>query len=76
MVVTATELKQNLSKYIELSNNEEVVVTKNGRPVTYLNGPTRKKQSAFEHFAGSLAWYRPTTEELEADPRLKRILSR
>jgi prevent-host-death family protein len=76
MVITATELKQNLSKYIELSNHEEIVVTKNGRPVTYLNGPARVKSDALGSLIGILKDFRPTPEELANDPKLERIYNR
>jgi len=76
MVITATELKQNLSKYIELSNFEEVVVTKNGTPVTYLNGPARVKSDALSNLYGILADFNPSPEEIANDPKLERILSR
>ncbi|MCL2655564.1 MAG: type II toxin-antitoxin system Phd/YefM family antitoxin [Coriobacteriia bacterium] len=76
MVVSATELKQNLSKYIELSNDEEIVVTKNGRPVTYMNGPIKRKLDALNALTGIMSGFNPSPEELAADPRLERILSR
>ena len=76
MVVTATELKNNLSKYIELSNTQEVVVTKNGKPVTYMNGPKRVKKDALGSLYGILKGFEPTQEEMDADPRLERIMSR
>lgn len=36
--ITATELKENLGKYLELSLTEEVLVTKNGKPYTRIFG--------------------------------------
>ena len=48
-VITATELKQNLGKYIEMSNHEDVVVKKNGRIVTMLTSPDLR-ESAIEDF--------------------------
>ena len=34
--ITATELKNNLGKYIELSQTEDVYITKNGKPYSKL----------------------------------------
>ena len=36
--ITATELKENLGKYLTLSLTEEVLVTKNGKPYTRIFG--------------------------------------
>ena len=36
MVVTATELKLNLGKYLSGVNNEEVTISKNGKPIVKL----------------------------------------
>lgn len=36
--ITATELKENLGKYLALSLTEEVLITKNGKPYTRLCG--------------------------------------
>ena len=38
MEITATELKLNLGKYLEVSNDEEVVITKNGKAIARLTG--------------------------------------
>ena len=39
MSVTATELKNNLSKYLLLSATEDVFITKNGKIVAKLTNP-------------------------------------
>lgn len=39
MSVTATELKNNLGKYLILSATEDVLITKNGRVVAKLTNP-------------------------------------
>ena len=36
MVVTATELKMNLGKYLSEVTNEEVTISKNGKPIAKL----------------------------------------
>ena len=38
MEITATELKINLGKYLEAANDEEVVITKNGKAIARLTG--------------------------------------
>lgn len=37
--ITATELKNNLGHYLELSSKEDVYVTKNGKVITVLTSP-------------------------------------
>ena len=56
-IVTATELKKNLSYYIELSMTEDVYIKKNKEIVSKLSNP---KSGAFEEFLklkGCLAAY-------------------
>lgn len=42
-VITATELKQNLGKYLELSLTEDVLVKKNGKIITLLTSPSLRE---------------------------------
>lgn len=39
MVVTATEFKQNLGKYLEMVTTEAILINKNGKPVASLVSP-------------------------------------
>ena len=39
MSITATELKQNLGKYLLLAETEDVFITRNGRVVAKLTNP-------------------------------------
>lgn len=48
-VITVTELKQNLDKYIEMSKREDVFVKEDGRIVTMLTSPSLRV-SAAENF--------------------------
>ena len=38
MEITATELKLNLGKYLEMANEREIVITKNGKSIAQLIG--------------------------------------
>jgi prevent-host-death family protein len=38
MEITATEFKMNLGKYLDTSEHEDVIITKNGKPVARLVG--------------------------------------
>lgn len=39
MFITATELKENLAKYLQLSQTEDIYITKNGKVVAKLSNP-------------------------------------
>ncbi len=39
MNVTATEFKLNMGKYLELVQNEDIIITKNGKKVAVLVNP-------------------------------------
>ena len=55
MTITATELKENLGKYLELSKTEDILVTKNGKPITKLTSPFAEKMEILRSLAGVLA---------------------
>lgn len=39
MIVTATEFKQNMGKYLELVEKEDITITRNGKKVGVLVNP-------------------------------------
>ncbi len=43
MSITATELKNNLSKYLLLSATEDIFITKNGKIVAKLTNPFQER---------------------------------
>ncbi len=52
MSITATELKQNLSKYLLLAASEDVLITKNGKVVAKLSNPYTDKLNIVESLKG------------------------
>ena len=62
MSLTATELKQNLSKYLLLSMTEDIYITRNGKVVSKLTNPFQDKLSTVDALFGSV----PDTVTLEA----------
>ena len=54
MVITATELKENLGKYINLSQNEDIFVKKNGNIVIKISGVRKDKKFYLNDFAGPI----------------------
>jgi len=71
MSITATELKENLSKYLTLSITEDVYITKNGKVISKLTNPYQNRvdiaKSMFGIFPADM-----TLEEVR-DERLKKI---
>ena len=52
--VTATELKKNLSYYLEKSATEDVYVTKNKRVISIMTNPQLKAYFDFKRFVEEL----------------------
>ena len=77
MEITLTELKGNLGKYIMLSREEDILVTKNGKVISRLTEPfsARKekmeRQKIAKRLAGSIKSDYLPLDELRAE-RLSR----
>ncbi|MBD5543476.1 MAG: type II toxin-antitoxin system prevent-host-death family antitoxin [Lachnospiraceae bacterium] len=54
MSVTATELKNNLGKYLALSATEDVFITKNGKVVAKLTNPYQDRVKTAKSLFGIL----------------------
>lgn len=54
MSITATELKQNLGKYLLLSAKEDILITKNGKIVAKLTNPNQNKANVAKSLFGIL----------------------
>ena len=54
MTITVEELKENLDKYLELSKSEDILVTKDGKPITTLTSPFAEKMEILHSLAGVL----------------------
>lgn len=54
MSITATELKQNLGKYLLLSAKEDIYITKNGKIVAKLTNPHQNRVDTAKSLFGIL----------------------
>lgn len=54
MSITATELKQNLGKYLLLSAQEDIYITKNGKVVAKLTNPHQNRVETAKSLFGIL----------------------
>lgn len=68
MSITATELKQNLGKYLLLSASEDIFITKNGKVVAKLTNPNQSRVDTARSLFGIL----PENARLE-DSKAERL---
>jgi len=54
MSITATELKTNLSKYLLLSETEDIFITKNGKVIAKLTNPFQDRVDIAKSLFGIL----------------------
>ena len=54
MLITATELKENLSKYLALAESEDVFITKNGKVVAKLTNPFQNRVEIAKSLFGAV----------------------
>ena len=62
MSITATELKNNLGKYLLLSEKEDIFITKNGKIVAKLTNPHQDRVEVAKSLFGIL----PKEADIEA----------
>ncbi len=54
MSITATELKENLSKYLLLSATEDIFITRNGKVISKLTNPFQDRIDVAKSLFGVL----------------------
>ena len=78
MEITLTELKGNLGRYIIMSREEDILVTKNGKVVSRLTEPFAKrgnkggKQEIAKRLVGSIKSEYQSLDELRAERLTRR----
>lgn len=55
MSITATELKQNLGRYLMIAATEDVFITKNGKVVAKLSNPNQDRVNMAKSLFGVLS---------------------
>lgn len=55
MSITATELKENLSKYLLLAKTEDIFITKNGKVIAKLTNPFQNRVDTAKSLFGSIS---------------------
>ena len=54
MVVTATEFKTNLGKYLSMVTEQDIYITKNGKSIAKLTNPAVDKVAVLDSLVGIL----------------------
>ncbi|MBR1676252.1 MAG: type II toxin-antitoxin system prevent-host-death family antitoxin [Clostridia bacterium] len=65
MSITATELKENLSKYLMLSITQDIFITKNGKVISKLTNPFQNRVDIAKSLIGVI----PDSLSLEESKR-------
>ena len=72
MVVTATEFKTNLGKYLELAAAQDIFITKNGKNIARLTSPSINKLSVLDNLVGIVPQDDSLDEKASREERLAR----
>ena len=72
MIVTATELKTNLGKYLEMAKSQDIFITKNGKSIARLTSPTVDKLALLDDLVGIVPEDPAMDENTTREERLSR----
>lgn len=71
MLITATELKQNLCKYLLMAESEDVFITRNGKVVAKLTNPYQDRVNMAKSLFGIIS--RDMSDEQAHTERINNI---
>lgn len=54
MIITTTQLKEDIKKYFEIAQSEDVLVTKNGKVLVKISNPYINKLEEVKKLRGSI----------------------
>ena len=72
MVITATEFKTNLGKYLELAAAQDIFITKNGKNIARLTSPSVNKLAVLDSIVGIIPQNEDLNEKVIREERLAR----
>ncbi|NPV27413.1 MAG: type II toxin-antitoxin system Phd/YefM family antitoxin [Firmicutes bacterium] len=52
MIITATELKTNIGKYLQLAETQDIIITKNNKPIVKLTSLRENKLNILNDLVG------------------------
>ncbi len=72
MIVTATEFKSNLGKYLDMAATQDVYITKNGKNIARLTSPSSNKLAVLDELVGIASQSADIDEDTVRKERLAR----
>lgn len=72
MIITATEFKTNLGKYLEMAASQDIFITKNGKNIARLTSPTVNKLALLDDLVGIVPQNQTIDENTIREERLSR----
>ena len=72
MIVTATEFKTNLGKYLEMATSPDIFITKNGKSIARLTSPAVNKLALLDDLVGIVPQETAMDENTIREERLSR----
>ena len=72
MIVTATEFKNNLGKYLEMAASQDIFITKNGKSIARLTSPAVNKLTLLDDLVGIVPQETAMDENTIREERLSR----
>ena len=72
MIVTATEFKTNLGKYLVMATSQDIFITKNGKSIARLTSPAVNKLALLDDLVGIIPQEKAIDENTIREERLSR----
>ena len=72
MIITATEFKSNLGKYLEIAASQDIFITKNGKNIARLTSPAVNKLALLDDLVGIIPENQTMDEATIREERLDR----
>ena len=72
MIITATEFKTNLGKYLEIAASQDIFITKYGKNIARLTSPAVNKLALLDDLVGIIPENQTMDEDTIREERLAR----
>ena len=67
MIITATELKTNIGKYLQLAETQDIIVTKNNKPIVRMTSIQENRLEILDSLVGIIKDDGYTLEDARRD---------
>ena len=72
MLITATQLKTNIGRYLDTANSEDIYITRKGKIVAKITKPTDDKAALLDSLVGIAAGVDMALEEIREERILRK----